>query len=93
MKTAHRHDVWTRALGTAAILLTAAAGFCWLDTAEQDHGAASVDLCIGMIATVLGVALVVYMREVGRSAVIRRWAATPVTVAVLDPPPRSYLST
>jgi DMSO reductase anchor subunit len=91
MGTEHRRDVWwSRALCVAAILLVAAAGFCWFDSIQDEHGAAGVDLCLGMIAT-FGVVMVFYMNEVGRARALRRWAATPVTIAVLDPPPWSYL--
>jgi hypothetical protein len=42
MNTEHRWDVWRRALGIAAILLVGAAGFCWFDSLDDEHGAAGV---------------------------------------------------
>jgi DMSO reductase anchor subunit len=92
MNAEDRFDTWSRALGLLAIFLIAAAGFCWLDTVDNDHGKAGVDLCFGMIAPAFGVVMVFYMTETGRPAHLRRWSATPVTIAVLDPPPWSHLS-
>jgi hypothetical protein len=78
-----------RALSVAAILLIAAAGFCLFDSDGDDHGAVGVDLCLSIIATALGTLLIVDRYDAGRSAACPRWTATPVTIAVLDPPPWS----
>src|SRR5262245_31638392 len=92
MNTEHRRGVWSEALAISGILLIAAAGLCWLDTVDDDHGIAGVHLCFGMIATAFGPAMVFYMNEFGHSPLLRRWTATPATIAVLDPPPWSSLS-
>lgn len=84
--------IWTGALSIVAILLVAAAGFCLFDTDGDDHGAAGLDLCLGMIAAAFGATLLVELHDAGRSPLLRRWAPTPVTIAVLDPPPWSPLS-
>ena len=73
------------------MLLVAAASFCLFEADGVDHGAAGVDLCLGMIASALGVVLLVDLRDTGRSPVLGRWTSTPVTVGVLDPPPRPPL--
>src|SRR5262245_30227274 len=92
MNTEHRRGVWSEALAIGGILLIAAAGLCWLHTVDDDHGIAGVDVCLGMMGPALGAAMVFYMNEFGRSPLLRRWTATPATIAVLDPPPWSSLS-
>ncbi len=82
---------WMRALGLTAILLMAATGFCLFDT-DCNHHAIGVDLCLGMVATAFGTLILVAPDVAGRSSVLRHWTSTPVTIAVLDPPPWSRLS-
>jgi hypothetical protein len=81
-----------RALSLTAILLMAATGCCLFDTDCDDHHAIGVDLCLGMVATAFGALILVAPDVAGRSSVLRRWTSTPVTIAVLDPPPWSRLS-
>jgi hypothetical protein len=84
--------MWMGALSIVAILLVVATGFCLFDTDGDDHGAAGLDLCLGMIAAAFGALLLVDLHDAGRSPVLRRWTPTPVTIPVLDPPPWSSLS-
>ena len=91
MNTEHP-SMWRQALGIVAIFVIVAAGFCCLGSDDQNHGAASLGLCLSMIAAALGALVLVVLPDVGRPCIVRRWIATPVTIAVLDPPPWSYLS-
>ena len=79
-------------LAVVAVLLTAAAGFCLFDTDGHDHDGVGLDLCIGLIVATLGTALFIAIGDVGPMTQQRGWAATPVSVAVPDPPPWRILS-
>jgi hypothetical protein len=81
-----------RTLSLVGIVLVAATGFCLVDGASGDHGAAGLDLCLGMIATTSGALFSVNLHDAGRPPVIRRWTSTPATIGVLDPPPWTRLS-
>jgi len=84
--------MWMEALSIVAVVLVVATGFCLFDTDTDDHGAAGLDLCLGMIAAAFGALLLVDLYDAGRSPALRRWTPTPVTIPVLDPPPWSPLS-
>lgn len=84
--------IWIGALGVTAILLIAATGFCLFDTDVDDHHAIGLDLCLGIIAAAFGALIIVDPYDAGRSPLLRRWTSTPVTIAVLDPPPWLRLS-
>lgn len=83
---------WIVALAVVAVLLTAATGFCVFDTDGNGHDGVGLDLCIGIIAATLGALLFVALGPVGSTGERLGWAATPASVAVLDPPPWRILS-
>lgn len=92
MRTLADRAPWIVALAVAAVLLTAATGFCVFDTDGNGHDGVGLDLCIGILAVTLGVLLFVVLGPVGSTGERLGWAATPATIAVLDPPPWRILS-
>jgi hypothetical protein len=74
-------------LGVVAVVLIAAAGFCVFDTDGHDHDAVGLDLCTSIVGVSIGSLLLVGLGLAGSTSERLNWAATPVTVSVLDPPP------
>ena len=74
-------------LAIVAVLLTAAAGFCFFDTDGDDHDGVGLDLCTAILAVAIAVVLTAAFGVVGSTTERLRWAATPVAVSILDPPP------
>lgn len=70
-----------------AALLTAGAGFCLFDTDGDHHDAVGLDLCTAIVNVTIGAVLFVVLGVVGEKTDPVRWAATPVAVAIPDPPP------
>ena len=78
---------WVVAFAVVAVLLTAVTGFCVFDTDGDDHDGVGLDLCISIVAVTLGILLFVGPGPVGSPDERLGWAATPASIAVLDPPP------
>jgi hypothetical protein len=87
MRTLADRAFWLVALAVVAVSLTAVSGFCVFDTDGDDHDGVGLDLCVSIIAVSLGLLVFVALGLVGRAGERPGWAATPATLAVLDPPP------
>ena len=87
MKKRVSHRSLMIVLAALAVGLVAAAGFCVFDTDGHDHDAVGVDLCIAMTVVAGAPILFVVLGVIGNVTERRTWAATPVAVAIPDPPP------
>lgn len=92
MRTLADRAPWIVALAGLVVLFTAATGFCVFDTDGDGHDGVGLHLCIGIFAVTLGVLLFIALGPVGSPGERLGWAATPVTVSILDPPPWRVLS-
>jgi len=83
-------EIWLgRSVLLALVLVTAALGFCLFDGANHHGHGCSSDLCLSLLSTAFGSALLV-------GPLLEGWAADTPTVpvrnawvTVLAPPPRS----
>lgn len=93
MERLNRRRGWSLALTVVAVVLAVGASLCAFETGGGHHDSAGRDLCTTMIVAIFGpFDLLVVGVILGAPAEPRRWAATPVTVSGLDPPPRRVLS-
>ena len=75
-------------LAVVAVLLITTAGFCIYDTDGHDHDGLGFDLCTAILAVTFGPLVVATLGAGGHTAARLGWAATPVSISILDPPPR-----
>ena len=73
-------------LAALAVTLVTAAGFCVFDTDGHDHDEVGLDLCIATVFTGAPILFVV-LGVIGHVTEWLTWVATPVAIAIPDPPP------
>jgi hypothetical protein len=92
-RQATMHSIWARGALIATLVVLAVAGFCLFDgNQDSDHHAGSLHVCLAMAVTGLMPAAVAALLATGNAVGLTPPSVAAVALAVVLPPPKSFIS-